>query len=147
MEKFISKLELQVICDKKITYGKLCSPKNVYEKFKWIASLPQEEIWGIYLSAKNEIIGYRMIYRGTVTNIPCNPADIIKPALLCNACAIILIHNHPSGYPDPSEDDIRFTEKIKEACKIFQIELLDHVVLGNKGFVSIKEKEEVFNDA
>jgi len=68
----------------------------------------------------------------------CNTQEILKPAILSNSAGIILSHNHPSGDPSPSQEDIRLTEGLSKACEILGIKLLDHVIIGELGSYSFK---------
>jgi DNA repair protein RadC len=69
-----------------------------------------------------------------------HPREVFRPALLANAAAVLLFHNHPSGDPSPSQRDIEITRRLKEVGKLMGIELLDHLVLARNSFISLKEK-------
>jgi DNA repair protein RadC len=80
------------------------------------------------------------LYRGSLNSAPVRIAEVFKPAIRRNAAALILVHNHPSGDPAPSPDDIALTKGIREAGRLLDIELLDHLVIGQGRFISMKEK-------
>ena len=85
-------------------------------------------------------VGIQEITRGSLSASIVHPREVYKAAILHNAASIILAHNHPSGSPSPSREDIAVTERILKAGKILDIPLLDHVIIGDPRFVSLKEK-------
>ncbi|MBX3002955.1 MAG: DNA repair protein RadC [Anaerolineales bacterium] len=105
-----------------------------------MSALEQEHLRAILLSTRNEVIEVVEIYRGSLNSAPVRIADVFKPAIRKNAAALILAHNHPSGDPTPSPDDVALTKAICEAGVLLGVELLDHVVIGQGRFVSLKEK-------
>lgn len=92
----------------------------------------QESFWVILLDRKNRAMGRVMITLGTLTSSLVHPREVFRPAILGSASAIIMAHNHPSGDPAPSAADIQVTRVLREAAKILQIELLDHVIVGDR---------------
>jgi DNA repair protein RadC len=86
----------------------------------------------IPLNRKNRALGRIAITKGTATASLVHPREVFRPAVLCNASALIVAHNHPSGDPAPSQADIRATRQLKEAAKTMQIDLLDHLIVGDK---------------
>lgn len=93
----------------------------------------KEKMYVLFLNVKNKIVGYSLISMGSMTSSIVHPREVLKPAILCSAASIIMIHNHPSGDPDASTDDIAITKRIKSACEIMGINLLDHLILGFSG--------------
>jgi len=91
----------------------------------------QEAFWVILVDTKNRPHARLRITLGTLTASLVHPREVFKAAILVNAAAIIAAHNHPSGDPSPSQADIRVTRKLKEAAGILDIELLDHVIVGD----------------
>ena len=100
----------------------------------------QEVLVTLMLNTKNSIVGIQEITRGSLSASIVHPREVYKAAILHNAASIILAHNHPSGSPSPSREDIAVTERILKAGKILDIPLLDHVIIGDPRFVSLKEK-------
>jgi DNA repair protein RadC len=92
----------------------------------------QEQFFVILLNRKNKPMGRIGISLGTVSTTLVHPMEVFRPAILSGASAIICVHNHPSGDPAPSIADIRVTQQIKEAGSIMSIQLLDHVIIGQK---------------
>src|SRR5690606_4612199 len=108
-------------------------------------ALEQEHLRTILLSTRNEVIEIVEIYRGSLNSAPVRIADVFKPAIRKNAAAFILVHNHPSGDPTPSPDDIALTKAIREAGQLLGIDVLDHLVIGQGRYVSLKEKRLGFS--
>lgn len=94
----------------------------------------------LLLNTKARLIADSIISAGTVNMAPVSPRELFIEALRKGACFMILIHNHPSGDPSPSREDIRITRRIYEAGMLIGIELLDHIIIGNNCFVSLKDR-------
>lgn len=92
------------------------------------------------LNTKNKIVGVHTLFKGSLNASIVHPREVYQAALLNNAASIICFHNHPSGDPTPSREDIEVTKRLVEAGKIIGIEVLDHVIVGDERFVSLKEK-------
>lgn len=102
---------------------------------------PQEIFKSVLLDVKNQVIAVRDISRGSLTSSPAHPREVFREAVRKSSAAVILAHNHPSGIPEPSEEDIQLTVKIFEAGELLGIELLDHIVIGDGNFISMKEQD------
>ena len=102
--------------------------------------LDHEESWVLYLNNCNRPLGKLMITVGSIASTIIDHRRIVKQALLCNATRIILFHNHPSGNPLPSKADITETEKLKKACDLFEISLLDHIIIAEDSFYSFADE-------
>ena len=107
-----------------------------------LRSLDHEESWILLLNAAKLPLAKKMITVGTLKSTPIDHRRVIKEALLTNASAIILFHNHPSGSAVPSASDINETQRLKRACDIFDIELLDHIILTDESFYSFAEETQ-----
>ncbi len=94
----------------------------------------------ILLNPRNKIIGISTISIGTLNASLVHPREVFKDAITHSAASVILAHNHPSGDPEPSEDDIKITKKLVDSGKILGIEVLDHIVIGKSNFFSFKER-------
>jgi DNA repair protein RadC len=94
----------------------------------------------ILLNPRNKIVGISTISIGTLNASLVHPREVFKDAIKHSAASIVLAHNHPSGDPDPSEDDLTITKRLKEAGKILGVEVIDHIIIGKNGFFSFKEK-------
>ncbi len=95
-----------------------------------------ESFRALFLNSANGLIADEELARGTVNHVPVYPREVIKRALTRNASALILVHNHPSGDPNPSEADISLTEQIRSACALLGITLHDHVIVSDRGHFS-----------
>ena len=104
--------------------------------------LDHEEAWLIFLTRSNTVIGTEMVSKGTLNSTSVDCRTILRRVLLNNAGGIIIAHNHPSGNPQPSSEDIRFTERLKDACKLMDISLIDHIIVSCKSFFSFAEEKE-----
>lgn len=107
--------------------------------------LDQEELWLLLLSTRNRITHEVMLYRGTLDTIQVRPAEVFKEAIRVNAAAIVLAHNHPSSDPEPSPQDVKLTTTIMQLGKVLGVPLLDHLVVGDKAWISLKERNLGFN--
>lgn len=105
----------------------------------------QEHLMAIYLNYQNQIVDERVISIGTKNRSLASPSDILRYAVRCNASSIIVAHNHPSGSVTPSGNDRDFTRDLMECCKLFEIVLLDHVVVGRDTYYSFREKDYLFD--
>ena len=105
----------------------------------------QEHLMAIYLNNQNQIVDERIISIGTKNRSLASPSDILRYAVRCNASSIVVAHNHPSGSVAPSGNDRDFTRTIMECCKLFEIVLLDHVVVGRDTYYSFREKDYLFD--
>jgi len=100
----------------------------------------QERLGAIYLDTRNRIIREREIYIGTFNSATVSTRDVLRHALDDHAASVIIFHNHPSGSPDPSGDDLLFTRKLVEAGKVLGVDVVDHLILGANRFVSLKQR-------
>lgn len=110
------------------------------EQVQQLLHLTQEEAHVILLDNQKKVRASRMVYRGTSNEIPTRVAEFLRPALLLNQPCMVMVHNHPSGDPNPSAADVARTKEVKEAAAIMGITLLDHLVVGSEGFVSMYDR-------
>lgn len=99
---------------------------------------PTEHFWVLYLNRKNAVLADEQQGRGTVGHAPVYPREVVKRALELGASAIILVHNHPSGDPTPSDADIQMTRLVAEAAAPLDIAVHDHIVISRSGYVSLR---------
>ena len=102
--------------------------------------LVQEHLRVLLLNTKNEVLSTHEIYKGNVNSAVIRVSEVLRPAVRENCPNIIIAHNHPSGDPTPSPEDILVTRQIRTCAEMMDIELLDHIVIGNQRFVSLKER-------
>ncbi|NKZ31903.1 DNA repair protein RadC [Ureibacillus thermosphaericus] len=105
-----------------------------------IGSLQQEHFVALYLNVKNQVIHKQTIFIGSLNSSIVHPREIFKEAVKRSAASIICAHNHPSGNATPSPEDIEVTKRLQEAGFIIGIELIDHVIIGDHQYVSLKEQ-------
>jgi DNA repair protein RadC len=108
-----------------------------------LASKDQEELWVLALSTRNQVLKNQMLYVGTVNHSSVRLAEIFEVPMRCHASALIVVHNHPSGDPNPSEEDMRFTEELVKAGRLMDIGVLDHIILAREGFCSIRQEGRI----
>ena len=101
----------------------------------------QEQLLCAFFDAKNNFLGDAVISKGAVNYTYVSPRDIFRQAFEYEAVMIILLHNHPSGDPTPSEDDLQITRRIEKGARILQLELVDHIIIGDNRYYSFKENE------
>ncbi len=106
--------------------------------------LEQEELRLVLLNTKNQVVSIPTVYRGSVNTSLVRVAEIFRDAVRQNCPALIVVHNHPSGDPSPSPEDIRITEQMVEAGRLLDIDVLDHLVIGRQLYVSMKERSLSF---
>ena len=104
-----------------------------------MAGAREEQLWLLFLNTKAMLIADELLYQGTIDHVPVYPREIVRRALELDASALILAHNHPSGDATPSREDILMTGNIINACKPLEIKVLDHIVVTESGFVSLRK--------
>ena len=92
---------------------------------------------------KNQIVAYSRVTEGTLNSSLIHPREVFRNAILTNANALIIAHNHPSGDPTPSRDDREITKELSNAANILEIQLLDHVIVGDESYYSFKERNQL----
>jgi DNA repair protein RadC len=137
--------KLKMVREDTVKYGdtEMCSPEVVARLATDLLELheaAEENFVIICLNTKNKIAGIHTISIGCLNSSIVHPREVFKAALLNNASAIILIHNHPSGDPEPSKEDIETTQRLVNAGNILGIKVLDHVIVGDGRYISLKEQ-------
>ena len=112
-----------------------------------MSALDQEELWVILLNTRNHVLQVETIYRGSLNSSPVRAGELFKSTVRRNAASLNVAHNHPSGEPAPSPDDIAVTRAIVEAGKLLDVEVLDHLVIGGGKFVSLKQRGLGFSES
>lgn len=119
---------------------KITCPREAFEELKSMADEEDEFLKIIYISAKNEIIKKEILTKGTDNQTLISNKHILKKAIMLNGLAgIIIAHNHPTGICEPSSDDKNATSVLKNACKLLDIHLIDHMIITNNGYFSFME--------
>ena len=102
--------------------------------------LDHEEAWVIYLTSRRTVIDKEMVSKGTFDATAIDCRTILRQTLLHNAVSIILLHNHPSGDPKPSRSDIILTDRLRQACSVMDIKLIDHIIVGGDYLYSFNDE-------
>ena len=119
----------------------ISSPKNAYEMIKeQLEGLDREQFIIACLNTKNEPTNITVVSVGTLNKAIVHPREVFKTAILSNAASIMAFHNHPSGDTTASQQDIQLTNRLYEAGELLGIKLLDHLIIGDGTFTSLKEK-------
>ncbi|HEY3290113.1 MAG TPA: DNA repair protein RadC [Anaerolineae bacterium] len=111
-----------------------------------MGTLEQEEVRTLLLDTRNRVLSAQQIYRGSLNTASMRIAEVFKPAIRANCASIIVAHNHPSGDPAPSAEDVKVTRSLVQAGKLLDIEVLDHIVIAQNRYVSLKERGLGFDD-
>ena len=123
------------------TLPKIESIKDVIAQMSYLRDKTREHLAALYLNARNELVFKKHIFVGTLDANIAHPREIFEHALTNHASSVILVHNHPSGDPEPSKADLEITKRITEAGKILGIDVLDHVIITKTKVFSFKEKK------
>ena len=142
----ISFLNLKVVKETSGRYDvnkKIQCPNDIFNVAQNViraGEYAEENLWLITLDTKNNITGIFTVSTGSLNGSIVHPREVFKRAVLQNAASIIICHNHPSGDPAPSQDDVNITKRLYDAGKILGIELLDHIIIGDNRYTSLKER-------
>ncbi len=115
--------------------------RDVYEEE--LTDRAQEDLVAVFLSSSNHVLRDKLMFRGGHRSIDVSAREIVREALLCNASAVILLHNHPGGDPDPTQADIETTTTIEDRLDMFDITLLDHVIISRHGCYSMHQHGDI----
>lgn len=118
-----------------------CSEEVANYYIPLMKDLKKEQFKVILLDIKNKIIKDILISQGSLTSSIVHPREVLKPAIQASAASVIFIHNHPSGDPEPSSDDIEVTNRLCRSCSIMGINLLDHIIVAENGYYSFRQKD------
>lgn len=122
------------------TGSRFTSPNQVFETFSFLMKETKEVFLTLHLDGKNRIIAVDMVSVGSLNQSIVHPREVFKTACLSNAAAVILIHQHPTGDPSPSSEDISITRRLKEAGELMGIKILDHIIVGDGNYHSFVER-------
>ncbi len=123
---------------------KITCAKDVFNLFhEKLKDEKQENFYILMLDTKNKIIGEKLITKGTLDTSIIHPREVFKEAIKNSASKIILVHNHPSGDPKPSSQDMELTKKLSKSSKLLDIQLLDHIIIGKENHFSLREQTVV----
>ncbi|NJD65705.1 MAG: hypothetical protein FIB00_10755 [Chloroflexi bacterium] len=117
-------------------------PADVYELVRSeMEYLLLEQVRVVLLDTRCRVLDVVLVYQGTVSSVNFRAAEVLREAVIINAPSLVLVHNHPSGDPEPSPPDIALTKELVKAGELLGIEVADHVIVGRDAFVSLKERK------
>ncbi|WP_425890152.1 RadC family protein [Aeromonas veronii] len=130
------------IARKKLAKGEAITDKHLaHQALQGLLQTRDREVFAaLFLDSQHRILTYEELFLGTLSAATVYPRDVVKRALHHNAAALMLVHNHPSGYPEPSRADIEITLRLQDALALVDIRTLDHLVVGTEGVVSLAER-------
>ncbi len=117
-----------------------CCSADIYRAFKGLASMPVESFLVVHLDSKNRMVGMTTCSIGSMTASLVHPRDVFRPAIANMTAGLIFIHNHPSGDPAPSDEDIQITKRLFEVGKVVGIRCLDHIIIGQGRYLSFADQ-------
>ncbi|MFC3294116.1 RadC family protein [Modicisalibacter luteus] len=127
---------------RRLARGRVISqPARAFDYLQVLLQDYEHEVFSaLFLDSQHRVIRFEELFRGTIDSASVHAREVVKTALAHNAAAVILVHNHPSGNPEPSDADLRITQRLKEALGLVDIRVLDHVLVGGEGYVSVAEQ-------
>ena len=130
------------IARQKLAKGEAITDKHLAQQaLQTLLQSREHEVFAmLFLDNQHRILAYEELFRGTLSSASVYPREVVKRALALNAAALMLVHNHPSGYPEPSRADIEITLRLQDALALVDIRILDHLVVGTEGVVSLAER-------
>lgn len=140
-QRVVLEKEVSVYCPE--VDRKMNGPEKIVKlarEYLRMHELPEEYMYMVCMNTKLDMTGVFEISHGNVNSSVVGTREVFQKALLANAVSVVFIHNHPSGDSTPSREDVKVTERLKEAGTILGIDVLDHIVIGRPGFTSLKEK-------
>lgn len=124
------------------TLAAITSAKDAVLSVNSLYGLDHEELWVLFLNSKNKPLECKRMTSGGWTSTVIDNRQILREALMLRSSGLILFHNHPSGDPTPSIEDIKQTEKLKDASNLLDITLIDHIIVGDQSYFSLAENKE-----
>jgi DNA repair protein RadC len=135
-----AELARRITAEKALSINTIASKDDVARIFAPLAELPHEEFWILYLTSGGRVIDRAKVSQGGVSGTVVDYRLIVKRAIELLATSIILVHNHPSGVAQPSRDDVSITEMVSTAAALFDINVVDHIIISRGGLFSFAEK-------
>lgn len=142
-DSHVREVEAAIKSNKQQDKIKVCRSKEAYDLFRDLADTAQEKLLVLHLAADDIVLCLQVAHIGPINSAFSNPADILRTTLLTGATSLIVLHNHPSGSPDPSAEDKKALQRIKEACELFQIQLRDSIIIGKDKYYSAADEGEI----
>jgi DNA repair protein RadC len=121
----------------------IISLSHIRERYSHLQGKQKEHLYAVYINNDNQVIGDKLISLGQSMQTSLDVKDIVRTAVLTDASAVVLVHNHPSGNCSPTDSDLTATEKVQDALETFGVSLLDHVIISRETCHSMKEEGEI----
>ena len=118
-------------------------PEDVYDVCPALRTRRVEEFCVLLLNARHEVQRRVMVSRGSLNASIVHPREVFRPAILDSAASVVLVHNHPSGDPEPSDEDLAITRRLVQVGELLGIAVLDHVIIAKRGFVSLRARDQI----
>lgn len=140
---YIKKLEFQlinIVSEKIYTFS---DPESIYKSEivkKELKLADREKFMAFFLNGRNKVLSYEIISIGSLNSSIVHPRESFKGAIMSSATSIVFVHNHPTGDPTPSNDDIAITKRLVESGKILGIKVLDHIIIGDNDYFSFSKE-------
>lgn len=119
---------------------RILDPEAAYQFLRDRLNTPRETLIALYLDLSHRVVGEEVIAVGSVNRVFVQPKDVLLKAVETAAYGVIVAHNHPQGLPEPSKEDLEFTRRLRDACSLLGFELIDHLIVSEEGYVSLKER-------
>jgi DNA repair protein RadC len=120
------------------------NPKAAYDLVRpLVKDADREQFYAVYLNTRNHVLAVELVSVGSVNASIVHPREVFKGAIALSAASLLVAHNHPSGDPAPSEEDLALTRRLREAGELLGIPLLDHVIVGEGAYRSLKEEGQL----
>jgi len=142
---FVPQIEVSMVGEVELNNAKFNSSEEVAKSkiARDLLKADREKFICIHLNIKNQIISFEIVSTGSLTSSIVHPREVFKAAILANAASLVFLHNHPSGDPNPSMDDIIITKRLAKAGKLLGIEVLDHIIIAKDGYHSFTQNNQL----
>ncbi|NNF07945.1 MAG: DNA repair protein RadC [Candidatus Eisenbacteria bacterium] len=115
-------------------------PQKVYEELLWLRRRKREHFVALLLDSRKGLLKTEVISVGSLSTTVVHPREVFVPAIVTRSASLVVAHNHPSGNPEPSDDDIRLTRRLVQCGEILGLPIVDHLIIGHRGFFSFREE-------
>lgn len=134
----------QAFARRRLARGRITRPDLVFDYLQVLFQGYEHEVFSaLFLDTQHRLIHFETLFRGTIDSASVYPREVVKRALAHNAAAVIFVHNHPSGDPEPSDADWRITQRLKEALALIEVRVINHIVVGGDRCVSLAERGDL----
>jgi DNA repair protein RadC len=134
--------EVRLVVERSRAYRphKLNTPSDIYGFMSGLSRESSEHVYQLLLDAQRRVTSVYLVGKGGIDQSPCVPLEVYKAALVTNSPAFALVHNHPSGVPEPSPDDMRLAERVRMGADLLGLEFVDFIVIGSESYCSLRER-------